>query len=153
MRRAAGLPAGTWQSVWVKARPGVPADRLRDELERTLGGAATVRVAGEVRDAQAAGPAGRGAEIGGGIGMLTGVATFVGLFVVAGAFGGLLRQRTRRLALLGAIGATPAQIKALIRLEALALGLPASLGGAVLSGTVADILIRPARSSEVSERC
>lgn len=142
VHRDAGLPEGTWQSVWVKARPGVPAARLRGELERSLGAGATVREAGEVRDAQAAGLTGQGAEIGGGIGMLTGVATFVGLFVVANTFGGLVRQRTRRLALLGAIGATPAQIKALIRLEALALGLPASLGGALLGHTVADVLIR-----------
>jgi putative ABC transport system permease protein len=115
----------------------------RDTLRRSLGaGAVTVRTAENVRAAQAAGLAGQGAEISGGIGMLTGVAVFVGLFVVANTFGGLIRQRTRRLAVLSAIGATPEQIKALIRLEALALGVVASAGGALLGYPVAGALIR-----------
>lgn len=62
VRRASMLPAGTWQSVWVKAAPGVPADPLREELARDLGGAATVRTAASVRDAQTSAAAGEGAR-------------------------------------------------------------------------------------------
>ncbi|MGP4024823.1 FtsX-like permease family protein [Actinomadura sp. 3N407] len=129
VRRAAMLPPGTWQSVWVKAAPSVPADRLRGELARGLGGAATVRTAESVQRAQSAAAASEGASVAGVVGMLASVAIFVGLFVVANTFGALVRQRTRRLALLGAIGATPRQIKRLIRFEALAMGAVASAGG------------------------
>ncbi|WP_412517914.1 ABC transporter permease [Actinomadura madurae] len=142
VRRAAMLPAGTWQSVWVKAAPGVPADRLRGELARDLGGAATVRTAASVRDAQTSAAAGEGASVAGVIGMLSSVAIFVGLFVVANTFGTLVRQRTRRLALLGAIGATPRQIKRLIRLEALVLGAIAAVGGTAAGGPLSGLIIR-----------
>ncbi|WP_024936460.1 FtsX-like permease family protein [Actinomadura welshii] len=142
VRHAAMLPAGTWQSVWVKAAPGVPADRLRGELARDLGGAATVRTAASVRDAQTSAAAGEGATVAGIIGMLSSVAIFVGLFVVANTFGTLVRQRTRRLALLGAIGATPRQIKRLIRLEALVLGAIAAVGGTAAGGPLSGLIIR-----------
>jgi putative ABC transport system permease protein len=142
VRRVAVLPAGTWQSVWLKAAPGVPADRLRGELARELGGEATVRTAESVRRAQTAAAASEGASIAGVIGMLASVAIFVGLFVVANTFGTLVRQRTRRLALLGAIGATPRQIKRLIRLEALVLGAIASAGGVAAGFPVSALITR-----------
>ncbi|MFB4315220.1 FtsX-like permease family protein [Actinomadura sp. 21ATH] len=142
VRRAASLPAGTWQAVWVKAAPGVPAERLRGELARNLGGAATVRTAESVRRAQAAAAASEGASVAGVVGMLAAVAIFVGLFVVANTFGTLVRQRTRRLALLGAIGATPRQIKRLIRLEALALGAVASAAGVAAGFPLSALIVR-----------
>ncbi|MCA2228508.1 FtsX-like permease family protein [Nonomuraea aurantiaca] len=142
VQRAAMLPAGSWQSVWLKAAPGVSADRLRGELARELGGAATVRTAESVRNAQTAAASGEGASIAGVVGMLASVAIFVGLFVVANTFGTLVRQRTRRLALLGAIGATPRQIGRLIRLEALVLGAIASVGGVAAGFPVAELIIR-----------
>ncbi|TDC80306.1 FtsX-like permease family protein [Actinomadura sp. 7K507] len=142
VRHAAMLPPGIWQSVWVKAAPGVPADRLRGELARDLGGAATVRTAESVGRAQSAAAAGEGASIAGVVGMLSLVAIFVGLFVVANTFGTLVRQRTRRLALLGAIGATPRQIKRLIRFEALAVGVVASVGGVAAGFPLSALIIR-----------
>ncbi|GAA2081668.1 FtsX-like permease family protein [Actinomadura alba] len=142
VRRVAMLPAGSWQSVWLKAAPGVPADRLRGELARELGGEATVRTAESVRHAQTAAAASEGASIAGVIGMLASVAIFVGLFVVANTFGTLVRQRTRRLALLGAIGATPRQIKRLIRLEALAMGAIASVGGVAAGFPLSALITR-----------
>ncbi|MFA1540671.1 FtsX-like permease family protein [Actinomadura monticuli] len=140
--QAAGLPAGTWQGVWVKAAPGVRPAELRAELAGALGEDVTVRTAAAVRDAQSADLEGAGASIGGAIGMLSSVAVFVGLFVVANTFGTLVRQRTRRLALLSAIGATPRQIKRLIRWEALALGAVASAGGVLLGYPVSALLTR-----------
>jgi putative ABC transport system permease protein len=142
VQRAAGLPGGTWQSVWVKAAPGVQARRLRADLARDLGQDVTVRTAAGVRNAQSADLEGAGASIGGAIGTLSSVAVFVGLFVVANTFGTLVRQRTRRLALLSAIGATPRQIKRLIRWEALALGAVASAGGVLLGYPVSGLLTR-----------
>lgn len=146
VRRAAMLPEGSWQSVWVKAAPGVSADRLRGDLARDLardlGGTAAVRTAASVRQAQAAAAAGEGASVAGVVGMLASVAIFVGLFVVANTFGTLVRQRTRRLALLGAIGATPRQVGRLIRLEALLLGAIASVGGVAAGFPVSGLIIR-----------
>ncbi|KAB2367658.1 FtsX-like permease family protein [Actinomadura montaniterrae] len=142
VQQAAGLPAGTWQSVWVKAAPGVAPAKLRGDLARAFGSAATVRTASGVRHAQSADLQGAGASIGGAIGMLSSIAVFVGLFVVSNTFGTLVRQRTRRLALLGAIGATPRQIKRLIRLEALVLGAGASAGGVLLGYAVSGLLTR-----------
>ncbi|MEU6750726.1 FtsX-like permease family protein [Spirillospora sp. NPDC046719] len=142
VQQVAGLPAGTWQSAWVKAAPGVPPAKLRGELTRAFGSAATVRTASGVRHAQSADLQGAGASVGGAIGMLSSVAVFVGLFVVSNTFGTLVRQRTRRLALLGAIGATPRQIKRLIRLEALVLGVVASAGGVLLGYAVSELLTR-----------
>ena len=78
VQQVAGLPAGTWQSAWVKAAPGVAPARLRGELTRALGSAATVRTASGVRHAQSADLQGTGASVGGAIGMLSSVAVFVG---------------------------------------------------------------------------
>ncbi|MFC5749415.1 FtsX-like permease family protein [Actinomadura rugatobispora] len=146
VQRAAGLPEGTWQTVWVKAAPGVPAARLRADLARGLrsggGDAVTVRTAASLRDRQSADTQAAGVSVGGAIGMLSTVSVFVGLFVVANTFGTLVRQRTRRLALLSAIGATPRQIGRLIRLEALALGLVASAAGVLLGYPVSSLLTR-----------
>ncbi|MEV0999956.1 ABC transporter permease [Nonomuraea sp. NPDC050202] len=145
VQRAAMLPAGTWQSVWLKAAPGVPAERLRGELARELAqepGGVTVRTAESVRRVQLATASGEGTTIAGIVGMLASVAIFVGLFVVANTFGTLVRQRTRRLALLGAIGATPRQIGRLIRLEALVLGAIAAVGGVAAGFPVSELIIR-----------
>nr|WP_055501913.1 ABC transporter permease [Nonomuraea pusilla] len=141
VQRAAMLPAGSWQSVWLKTAPGVSADRLRGELARDLGEAVTVRTAESVRNAQTAAASGEGASIAGVVGMLASVAIFVGLFVVANTFGTLVRQRTRRLALLSAIGATPRQIGRLIRLEALVLGAVAAVGGVAAGFPLAEMII------------
>ncbi|MEU8800424.1 ABC transporter permease [Spirillospora sp. NPDC048819] len=142
VRHAAMLPPGTWQGVWVKAAAGVPADRLRDNLARDLGGAATVRTAESAGRAQSAAAAGEGASIAGVVGGLSLVAIFVGLFVVANTFGTLVRQRTRRLALLGAIGGTPRQVKRLIRFEALAVGGIASAGGVAAGFPLSALIVR-----------
>ncbi|MFB4312714.1 FtsX-like permease family protein [Actinomadura sp. 21ATH] len=142
VRAAAGLPAGTWQSVWVKAAPGTSAARLRADLARDLGGEVTVRTAASLRNAQASEMRTVGVSVGGAIGMLASVAVFVGLFVVANTFGTLVRQRTRRLALLGAIGATPRQIKRLIRFEALVLGAVGAVAGVAVGYPVSALLTR-----------
>jgi putative ABC transport system permease protein len=142
VRQTAGLPAGTWQRLWVKAAPGVPAATLRRDLAGLLGSSATVRKAADLRNAQSAELVTGGAVLGGSIGMIAMVAVFVGLFVVANTFNTLVRQRARQLALLAAIGARPRQIKRLIRLEALVLGVVASAGGLLVGYGVSEVLTR-----------
>ncbi|WP_433181363.1 FtsX-like permease family protein [Actinoallomurus sp. CA-150999] len=141
VHRAAGLRPGTWQGLWVKAAPGVTAAALRARLVPVMR-PDVVRKASDVRHRQSAELQGAGASVGGAIGMLASVAVFTGLFVVANAFGTLVRQRTRRLALLSAIGARPRQIKRLVRFEALVLGVVASAGGLVAGYGVSEILTR-----------
>ncbi|MGI5167539.1 FtsX-like permease family protein [Spirillospora sp. CA-253888] len=140
VRKLAGLPDGAWQTVWVKAAPGVRTAALRTRLARDLKGTATVRTAASLRDAQAAANREAGTSIGGALSLVSSIAVFTGLFVVANTFGTLVRQRTRRLALLSAIGATPRQIRRLIRLEALALGAVAGIGGAFMGVPVSAVL-------------
>ncbi|MCO5992589.1 FtsX-like permease family protein [Actinoallomurus rhizosphaericola] len=141
VHRAAGLAAGAWQSLWVKAAPGVPAGDLRNRLAAPMR-PAVVRTASDLRRHQAAELQDTGASVGGAIGMLASVAVFTGLFVVANAFGTMVRQRTRRLALLAAIGARPRQIRRLVRLEALVLAVIASAGGLLVGYGVAEVLTR-----------
>ncbi|WP_067482789.1 FtsX-like permease family protein [Actinomadura hibisca] len=142
VRHLAGLPADAWQTVWVKAAPGITPATLKTRLARDFKGTATVRAAKSLRDAQAAEIASSGASVGGALSLISSVAVFTGLFVVANTFGTLVRQRTRRLALLSAIGATPRQIKRLIKLEALALGAVAGIGGAFVGVPVSALLAR-----------
>jgi putative ABC transport system permease protein len=138
----ARLPEGAWQRLWVKAAPGVPVATLRRDLAGLVGSSATVRTAADLRHAQSAELVTGGAALGGSIGLIAMVAVFVGLFVVANTFNTLVRQRARQLALLAAIGARPRQIKRLIRLEALVLGVVASAGGLLAGYGVSEVLTR-----------
>nr|WP_063792054.1 ABC transporter permease [Nonomuraea pusilla] len=69
-------------------------------------------------------------------GSLGGIAVMVAAFVVAGTFGLAQRQRRSEIALLRAVGATPAQIRSMTGNEALLLGVTASAAG-LLPGVAA----------------
>ncbi|MFF0415396.1 ABC transporter permease [Kitasatospora sp. NPDC004745] len=58
-----------------------------------------------------------------------GIALFVGVFIIANTFAMLVAQRTRELALLRAVGASRRQITRSVLIEALLVGLAASVGG------------------------
>ncbi|WP_031171098.1 FtsX-like permease family protein [Streptosporangium roseum] len=66
-------------------------------------------------------------------GSLGGIALMVAAFVIAGTFGLALRQRRQEIALLRAVGASPAQIRSMTGKEALLIGAAASAAG-VLPG-------------------
>ncbi|MBW8481371.1 FtsX-like permease family protein [Actinomadura parmotrematis] len=131
VRAAAGLPPGTWQSVWVKG--SAPGLTVPD---------ATVRRAADVRRKQRDEASATGASLGGALSAIASMAVFTGLFVIANTFGTLVRQRTRRLALLAALGTTPRQLKRLIRGEVLLLGLLAGVAGTALGYPIAALLTR-----------
>jgi putative ABC transport system permease protein len=141
-QQAAGLPAGAWQDIWLKAAPGTSAARLRARLSTALGSSAQVTLAADTRSAELASIQDLGVQIGSVIGVLALLGVFVGLFVIANTFGALIGQRTRQLALLRAIGCTPRQARRLVRMEALCLGLIASAGGLVAGIPVASELAR-----------
>ncbi|MFG2844798.1 ABC transporter permease [Kitasatospora sp. NPDC048296] len=58
-----------------------------------------------------------------------GIALFVGIFIIANTFTMLVAQRTRELALLRAVGATRRQITRSVKVEAVLVGLTASVAG------------------------
>ncbi|MEV7599732.1 FtsX-like permease family protein [Kitasatospora sp. NPDC089797] len=60
-----------------------------------------------------------------------GISLFVGVFIIGNTFSMLVAQRTKELALLRAVGATRRQITRSVKLEAVLVGLTASVGGLV----------------------
>ncbi|MFJ4186567.1 ABC transporter permease [Kitasatospora sp. NPDC089509] len=60
-----------------------------------------------------------------------GISLFVGIFIIANTFAMLVAQRTKELALLRAVGATRRQITRSVKIEAVLVGLTASVGGLV----------------------
>jgi putative ABC transport system permease protein len=78
-----------------------------------------------------------------------GVALLVGMFIISTTFSVVLAQRARELALLRCLGAEVRQIRRLVRWEALALGLVASLIGLLL-GIVAAAGLREIAASSLT---
>ncbi|MEU6238146.1 FtsX-like permease family protein [Kitasatospora sp. NPDC047058] len=70
--------------------------------------------------------------------VFAGIALFVGVFIIANTFTMLVAQRTRELALLRAVGASRKQITRSVLLEALAVGLSASVAGLVAGVGIAS---------------
>lgn len=69
-----------------------------------------------------------------------GSAAFAAIFVVAGTFGFSIRQRTREIGLLRAVGATPGQIRRMISAEAFLVALAASAIGVPLGYGFSHVL-------------
>lgn len=69
-----------------------------------------------------------------------GVAMFVSAFVIANTFNIIVGQRTRELALLRAIGATPAQVRALMSVEALIVGIVGTTLGLAIGLLPAEVI-------------
>jgi putative ABC transport system permease protein len=119
--------------VVVTARPGVSEAVLRDRVAAALGHAYPVLTGAELR-AKLAVEAGK--YVTGFVAVLLGfglVAVTVSAFVIYNTFAILAAQRTRELALLRAVGATRRQVSGTVLLEALLLGIVASVGGLLMS--------------------
>jgi putative ABC transport system permease protein len=113
-------------SIGVFARPGVDVGRLKQRLEEALPDGAATALRGDERglaehpDAQ-----GQAADLIALSGVFGGLAVMVAVFVVASTLGLSLQLRQRELALLRAIGATPRQLRRMVRAEAVLVVLPA----------------------------
>ncbi|MEU9507209.1 FtsX-like permease family protein [Micromonospora sp. NPDC048170] len=147
VRQAAGL-GDDWQALWVAATPGADRAVLAGALRGALAGDASrsdvwVGTGTQVRDAQRRTIAELATQITTNLGMLALVGAFVGVFVLAGTFGTLVRQRARDLALLLTVGMTPRQVRLLLRAEAVFVGLAAGLLGLVVGLGVARLLAGP----------
>ncbi|MGY4642970.1 ABC transporter permease [Cellulomonas sp. URHB0016] len=144
---AAFAPDGTATSIAVNARPGVSEDELADRLAPVLRahavpGAPAVAITGDEMRAEAI------ESIEEVLGFVTtfllvfaGVSLFVGAFIIANTFAMWVRQRTRELALLRAVGASPSQVFASIVLQASLVGVVGAILG-VAGGLGLVVLLR-----------
>ncbi|MDX6645965.1 MAG: putative transport system permease protein, partial [Miltoncostaeaceae bacterium] len=120
---------GQYDEIDAAGRSGVTQGELRDRISRVLPGTAEV-VTGDqaAKDAKS--------DIDQGLGFLrtallvfAAIALFVGAFIIVNTFSIIVAQRTRELALLRALGATPGQVTRMVRLEALIVGFLSSVIG------------------------
>ncbi len=72
--------------------------------------------------------------------VFAGIAVFVGAFIIQNTFRIIVAQRTRELGLLRAVGATGAQVRAMVLYEALVVGAVASILGLVVGAGLAVAL-------------
>jgi len=116
-------------SIEVKAADGVSKARLRDDLAARLGGQYDVKTGEQLAEDSAA-------ELKQGLSFFNkillgfaGVALFVGIFLILNTFSIIVAQRTRELALMRAVGASRGQVIRSVLLEAVVIGLVASVVG------------------------
>ena len=138
-RRLLARPDG-FDTIEVAAEAGVSQRALQQAIaaavgpgvETVTGAAAAAESAGRVRD---------------GLGFFStlllvfaGVSLFVGAFIILNTFQILIAQRTRELGLLRALGATAAQVRRSVLVEAVVIGIVGSAGGLALGVLVAGAL-------------
>ena len=118
-----------FSSVSVQAAGGTTPAALRDEVARTLGADYQVKTGEQLADDAAAGLK-EGLSFFNKILLgFAAVALLVGTFLILNTFSIIVAQRTRELALMRAIGASGKQVIGSVVLEALAVGLIASVLG------------------------
>lgn len=120
---------GVWTAFDVRAADGVSPERLRDDIAATLGDGYQVRTGAELADEAAS-------ELKEGLSFFNyillgfaGIALFVGVFLILNTFSIMVAQRTRELALTRAIGASRRQVLGSVLVEAVVIGLVASVLG------------------------
>jgi putative ABC transport system permease protein len=121
--------AKTYDSIYVQARPGVSQQTVADELQHQLGSRYQVRTGDDLRQ-QAAGDVAQIASVLGTVlQVFAYVALFVGIFIIYNTFSIVVTQRVREFALLRAVGARGSQLGWAVVLEALVVGIVASVIG------------------------
>ncbi|MEU4567851.1 FtsX-like permease family protein [Micromonospora sp. NPDC023956] len=120
---------GTYSSIAVRATDGVRPETLRDDVAGVLGAEYDVKTGEQASEAASAGLK-EGLSFFNQILLgFAGVALLVGTFLILNTFSIIVAQRTRELALMRAIGASGRQIIGSVVLEAIAVGLLASVLG------------------------
>ncbi|MFD1078819.1 ABC transporter permease, partial [Longispora fulva] len=120
---------GLFTSIDVTAAPGTSDGKLRDSVRSALGDTFVVRTSEEISRAQADAVKGvfdflRNVLIG-----FAAVALLVGVFLIINTFSIIVAQRTRELALMRALGASGGQVIGSVIMEAVLIGLIASVLG------------------------
>jgi len=135
---AARLAGGRIDAVALTARPGGPAGALAARVRAVARGRAVRVLTGEHRRAAEPNPGSDLLAVAATLlGLTSGLAGFVSVFVVAGTFAYAVAARRREFGLLRAAGATPRQVRRLVLGEALTVGLAASGAGCALGAVVA----------------
>ncbi len=139
------LAQGTtgWNDVLIATEPG-RADEIRSSLERDLTEPVTVRTGDEFREQQRAQSAGLVDLLRPLLQGFAYLAMFVAAFVIFNTFSVVVTQRFRELALIRAVGGTPAQVRRSLILEGAVIGFVASVigiaVGAALSYAIQAVL-------------
>jgi len=120
---------GMYSSIEVRAGPGVTPEKLRDDINAALGGQYQVRTGEQLQQAETAGFR-EGLKFFNYVLLgFAGVALFVGIFLVLNTFSIIVAQRTRELALMRALGGSRRQMLGVVLVEAVVIGLIASVLG------------------------
>jgi putative ABC transport system permease protein len=122
---------GKFDEILVSAKPGVSPEELKQRVSQALPPDVTVRTGQETADAESQ-------DIKDGFSFLTiallvfaGIALFVGCFLIFNTFSITVSQRTQEFGMLRTLGASARQVLAAVLLEAVLIGLLASLVGLV----------------------
>nr|AGI61671.1 hypothetical protein [Micromonospora sp. CMS I2-32] len=130
---------GSADAIGVVAKPGTDLDALRGRIERTLADRKLVVLTGDDRGtAEFPEAVGGQAQLIPLSGVFAGMTVFVAIFVVASTLGLSVQQRQKEIALLRSIGATPRQIRKMVRREALVVAV-----GAAILGVVPGVVLGP----------
>jgi ABC-type antimicrobial peptide transport system permease subunit len=120
---------GVYTGITVKADSGVSHTKLRDEISTKLGGGYEVKTGQQLSD-EASDSLKEGLAFFNNILLgFAGVALFVGIFLILNTFSIIVAQRTRELALMRAVGASRGQMIGSVLVEAIVIGLLASVLG------------------------
>jgi putative ABC transport system permease protein len=118
-----------FSSIDVKAAPGVTHEQLRDDVTAALGADYSVKTGKELQK-ETVGDFKQGLGFFNNILIgFAGVALFVGTFLILNTFSIIVAQRTRELALMRALGGSRKQMLGSVLIEAVAIGLIASVLG------------------------
>jgi putative ABC transport system permease protein len=135
---AAGLAHGRVDALALTARPGEAPGTLVTQVRAAARGEPVRVLTGDQRHAAEPDPdADLFAVAVSLLGVTSGLAGFVAIFVVAGTFAYAVAARRRELGLLRTVGATPKQARRLVLGEALAAGVAAALAGSALGIVIA----------------
>jgi putative ABC transport system permease protein len=128
---------GEYSSIAVVADEGTTSDALTERIQAALPESMeAVAVADEVATQTEAMKEGLG-FLETALLVFAAVAVFVGAFIIQNTFRIIVRQRQRELALMRAVGATGSQVIGMVVIEALLVGLVASLLGILLGFVIA----------------
>ncbi|OLF19120.1 ABC transporter permease [Actinophytocola xanthii] len=132
---AARLAGGRVAAIALVPAPGVDPTTLGEDVRAALDAFPMLRVltGDDRRGAELDPEAGLYVGVTSLAGSVAGLSGFVAVYIVAGTFRFTVTQRRRELALLRAAGATPRQVRRLVRSEALLVGAAAGLVGIALS--------------------
>jgi putative ABC transport system permease protein len=120
---------GVYTGISVKATDGTSATQLRDAIAAKLGSQYSVKTGAELGDEAAKSFASVLGIFNNVLLGFAGVALFVGAFLILNTFSIVVAQRTRELALMRAVGASRRQMIGSVIVEAVVIGLLASVLG------------------------